>query len=115
MTFNSFVNNLTNNTLPYNIFNIGGDLPEESYLNWIYNNPEHLMCYSLDDFLQIYMELYGIHENFDLSDYDEAIEMKAEEMEQTELEKWSDITDLKKDIETFGYSDIMGTMSYDAW
>ena len=104
-----------NNTLPFDIFNIGKELVKESYLNWIYNNPEHLMSYSLDDFLQIYVEFYDIEVNSNLSDYDDAIEIKAEEMERAEMEKWLDITDLKKDLETFGYSDLMESMSYDAW
>lgn len=115
MTFNSFVQNSLQNTLPFNIHDVGHSLPAESYLNWIHRNPGHLSSYSLDDFLEIYMEYYGICEDYNLSEYDEALGDNACFMEQYEMEKWLDISDLKKDIETFGYSDEMDAMEYDAW
>lgn len=115
MTFNSFVQNITMNTLPFDITAVGQALPADSYLHWVYNNPEHLSCYSLEDFLELYMEYYDIYENDHLSEYDDALGDNACNMEQYEIEKWLDISDLKKDIETFGYSDLMDAMDYDAW
>ena len=115
MTFNAFVQNISQNTLPFDIYDVGHSLPAESYLNWIYRNPEHLSTYSLDDFLEMYMECYDIFENYNLAEFDEALAENAGEMEQHDMEKWLDFSDLKKDIETFGYSNEMDTMEYDAW
>lgn len=117
MTFNAFVQQILNNTLPFDVHNniMSLQLRETDYLNWISNNAQHLKNYSTADFLEIYMEYYDVQENEALSDYDDAIETKAEYMDQVVMEKWLDIDDMVKDTETFGYSDFMFNMSYDVW
>ena len=111
MTFNAFVQNILSNTLPFSIDKKG----ENKYLDWMWDNAQHLKEYSADDFLDIYMEFFDIQENYGLSDYDYAMEMKAAEMEQADLDKWLDIDDMVKDTKTFGYSDFIYNMSYDVW
>lgn len=113
MTFHSFVHNIMQNTGEIDLSNHNGRyLP---YLNWVYNNLEHVSCYSMDDFLEMYMEYYDIQEDDNLAGCDHAIEMKVAEEEQAEMDKWLEIDDLNKDKVTFGYSEVMDTMSYDAW
>ena len=115
MTFRNFVHNITQNTGEINIFELGRDLPREFYLNWVSNNAEPLSCYSIYDFLEMYMEFYDVQENDHLSGFDHAMEMKVAEDEQADMNKWLDIDDMVKDKVTFGYSEVMETMSYDAW
>ena len=115
MTFNTFVYNITQNTGLFDIFDLGRQLPQEYYLNWVYNNAEPLSCYSLEDFLEMYIEFFDIQEDDNLADFDHAIEMKVADEEQADMNKWLDINDLNKDKVTFGYSEVMDSMSYDAW
>lgn len=110
MTFNAFVKHILDNTLPFDIYSY-----EKKTINYMFDNAQHLKYYSTDDFLEIYMEYFDIQENGLLSNYDEAIEMNADYMDQADLEKWLDIDDMVKDTKTFGYSDFMYNMSYDAW
>jgi hypothetical protein len=114
MTFNAFVQSILSNTLPFSL-ELEMTKGEKKYLDWISDNAQHLKEYSVDDFLEIYMEFYDIQENYGLSDYDYAMEMKAAEMERVELDKWLDIEDMVKDIKTFGYSEFIYNMPYDAW
>ena len=110
MTFNAFEKHILDNTLPFDLL-----INETKYIGWIRENAQHLKYYTTDDFLEVYMEFYGIQENEMLADYDEAIEVHADFMYRVELEKSLDIDDMVKDTETFGYSDFMFSMSYDAW
>jgi hypothetical protein len=116
MTFNAFVKNILDNTIPFDLFNFEEMTTRETkYMDWITDNGEHLKYYVTDDFLEIYMEYFDLRENQILADYDEAMEMNAEYIDQVELEKGLDIDDMVKDMKTFGYSDFMYNMSYDAW
>ncbi len=114
MTFNAFVQNILSNTLPFSL-ELEMTKGEKKYVDWISDNAQYLKKYSVDDFLEIYMEFYDIQENYGLSDYDYAMEMKAAKMERAELDKWLDIEDMKKDIKTFGYSEFIYNMPYDNW
>jgi len=87
MTFNSFVQNISQNTLPFDIHNgVVPEHPAKSYLSWIYWNAGHLSSYSIDDFLDMYIEYYDIRENKKLSEYDEAISDKVHLEQQLEFE-----------------------------
>jgi len=114
MTFQTFEQHILDNTLPFDLYS-GAKDRDTRLIDWMMNNAQHLKYYTTDDFLDIYIEYFNIRENDELANYDEAIEMNAEYMEQVDLEKGLDIEDMQKDIKTFGYSDFMFHMSYDAW
>jgi len=116
MTFNSFVENILQKTLPFDLHRgCVPPYPAESYLGWIYWTGEGLGSYSTDDFLDMYIEYYDIHEDNHLADYDETLDYKVRKLDQQYLEKDLDISDLNKDRQTFGYSYEMDMMEYDAW
>lgn len=104
ITFNLFVHHIQNNTLPFVLD-----------LSWLNDNAQHLKYYTTDDFLEVYMDYFDVQENRAFSDYDDAMEYNAEEIDKREMEKWLDMSDMSKDTETFGYSDYMYNLSYDAW
>ena len=111
MTFQTFEQHILDNSLP---FDLQKD-QDTTLIEWMMYNAQHLKYYTTEDFLDIYMEYFNLSVNNDLANYDEAIEINAEYMEQLDLEKGLDIDDMQKDIKTFGYSDFMFNMSYDAW